>query len=217
MDAIIQKFNQETWIDFFEAIRRFYEYIDEDLLEFVPFSEEQLADCWEENLEKISKRLVQIINSRLHRREAIDSKKIIRFFQDTLLRCNGLRRRDTTSDAYLITKNFIDEDKLRDIITKNPHKGWNPFMLCNWIGKVVPCIFQPSRQLRNRYDFITVWYNPDWSIASAYVDTERLKDWTWAIYINEEDILDFYYWLYHPYVWWLVQSKRRWQLIMDLK
>lgn len=216
MNKIIADFINETWMDFFAAIRKFYDYIDEDLLSVLPFTPEQIDECWEENLKKIIKNLTKIMKERLHRRDAIDSKKIDGYFRDTHLRCNGLRRRDTTNEAYLIMRSFIDEDKLRDIITKNPHKGWNPFMLCNWITWIVPCIFLPSRKLRDRYDFLTVKYNPDGSIAAAEVDAKRLQDYKWTLYINEDDILSFFYWLYHPYIWWLVQSKQRGQLTYNI-
>ena len=41
---LVTKFNEDTWLDFYDAVRRFYEYIDEDLLSSVPFTEEQLKE-----------------------------------------------------------------------------------------------------------------------------------------------------------------------------
>lgn len=212
--ALILEVYNETGIDFFDAVRRFYEYIEEDLLSYVPFNEEQLENCPMEQLKELVKNLKDIINNRLHRREAIDWKKIAGYINDSIARCNWLRRRDTTSEAYLIMKNFIDEDKLRYIITRNPHKWWNPLMIMNWVTWVVPCIFLPSKALRDRYDFISIDYNPDKSIRSVWIDVKRLQTYD-TVFINEDDIVSFFYGLYHPYVWWLVQSKQRRLLVYE--
>lgn len=212
---LVQKFNEETWLDFYDAVKRFYECIDEDLLQFVPFTEEQLEDCWVDNLKEIIKILTKASKEKVHRREAITSKRITGYIDDSFERCNGLRRKDTTSEPYLIMQNFIDEDKIRDLIVRNPHKWWNPLQLINWITTwIIPCIFLPSKALRDRYDFIIVNRNPDWSICSIDIDVYRLLTYD-IIYINEQDIVSFYYWLYHPYVRWLVQSWQRKQLICE--
>lgn len=215
LKQLVQQFNQDTWLDFYDAVKRFYECIDEDLLQFVPFTEEQLEDCWVNNLKDIIKILTKASKEKVHRREVITSKRIISYFDDSFDRCDGLRRKDTTSESYLIISNFIDEDRLRDLIVRNPHKWWNPLQLINWINAwVVPCIFLPSKKLRDRYDFIIVNRNPDWSICSIDIDVHRLLTYD-VIYINEQDIVSFYYWLYHPYVRWLVQSWQRKQLICE--
>ena len=215
LKQLIQSFNEETWLDFYDAIKRFYECIDEDLLSSVPFTEDQLEECWEDNLKKIIEILTRVSKERLHRREAITSKRIIKYLDDSFDRCDWLRRRDTTTESYLIMSHFIDEDKLRDLIVRNPHKGWNPLQLINWINWwIVPCIFLPSKQLRERYDFIIPKYNPNGTIASVDIDVGRLLSFD-IIYINEQDIIKFYYGLYHPYVWWLVQSWQRKQLICE--
>lgn len=210
---LVTKFNEDTWLDFYDAVRRFYEYIDEDLLSSVPFTEEQLKDCSKSNLEDIIKILTKVAKDRLHRREAITSKRVISYLDDSFDRCDWLRRRDTTSEPYLIMSHFIDEDKLRDLIVRNPHKGWNPLQLINWInGWAIPCIFMPSKKLRDRYDFIIINRNPNGRIASVDIDVARLLSYD-TIYINEQDIVSFFYWLYHPYIWWIVQSWQRKQLI----
>lgn len=214
LKQLVQSFNQDTWLDFYDAVKRFYECINEELLSYVPFTEEQLEDCWEDNLKKIIEILTKASQSS-HRREAITSKRIIKYIDDSFDRCDWLRRKDMTTEPYLIMSNFIDEDKIRDLIVRNPHKGWNPLMLINWINAgTIPCIFLPSKQLRDRYDFISVKYKPDKSIGSVEIDVNRLLTYD-VIYINEQDIVSFYYWLYHPYVWWLVQSWQRKQLICE--
>lgn len=215
LKQLIQSFNQDTWLDFYDAVKRFYECIDEDLLSYVPFTEEQLEDCWKDNLKKIIEILTKASKERVHRRKAIISKRIIKYIDDSFDRCDWLRRKDMTTEAYLIMSHFIDEDKLRDLIVRNPHKGWNPLQLINWINWwVIPCIFLPSKALRDRYDFIIPNHKPDWSIASVDIDVERLLTYD-IIFINEQDIISFYYWLYHPYVWWIVQSWQRKQLICE--
>ncbi len=208
---MIDKFKEETGMDFFEAIPRFYEYIPESLLPFVPFTEEQIGNCFEQ----VYNSLLSIVKDKANRREAINWKRIDSYFEDSFNRCLWIKRRDTTNEHYLVMENFIDEDLLRDIITKNPHKWWNPLMLCNNIKWVIPCIFQPSLKLRQRYPFIIQKLWPSWKLIWADIDVEQLEKEV-KIYINEDDILGFYYWLYHPYIWWLIQSKQRNKLVHEL-
>lgn len=211
VEALIAKFKEETGMDFFEAVPRFYEYIDEVLLPFVPFTEEQI---WE-HFEEVYNNLLSIINDRANRRETINWKRIDSYFSDSYNRCLGLRRRDVTSEVYLITEAFIDEDKLRDIFTRNPHKCWNPLLLCNNVEGVIPCIFQPSLALRNKYPFIIQRYSPDGKLIWADIDVKLLKK-EQTIYINEDDIGKLYIGLYHPYIWGLIQSKQWNKLVHEL-
>ena len=200
---MINKFKEETGMDFFEAVPRFYEYIPEKLLPFVPFTEEQIGNCFEQ----VYNSLLSIINDKANRRESINWKRIDSYFEDSFNRCLGLRRRDTTGEAYLITEAFIDEDKLRDIFTRNPHKCWNPLLLCNNVEGIIPCIFQPSTSLRNKYPFIIQRYSPDKKLIWADIDVAVLKR-EHTLYINEDDIGKLYIGLYHPYIRGLVQSKQ---------
>ena len=209
--AKIAKFKEETGMDFFEAVPRFYEYIDEALLPFVPFTEEQVGNCFDQ----VYTNLLSIVNDKANRREAITGRRVDSYFQDSYNRCLWLKRRDTTSESYLIMEQFIDEDKLKDIVMRNPHKCWNPLLLCNGIEWTIPCIFQPSLQLRQRYPFIIQKLWPDWRLIWADIDVATLKK-EHAIYINEDDIGKFYYWLYHPYIWWLVQTRQWNKLIHEL-
>jgi len=199
----LTKFKEETGMDFFEAVPRFYEYIPENLLPFVPFTEEQIGNCFEQ----VYNSLLSIINDKANRRESINWKRIDSYFEDSFNRCLGLRRRDTTGEAYLITEAFIDEDKLRDIFTRNPHKCWNPLLLCNNVEGIIPCIFQPSTSLRNKYPFIIQRYSPDKKLIWADIDVSILKRER-TLYINEDDIGKLYIGLYHPYIRGLVQSKQ---------
>ena len=200
-------------MEFFDAVPRFYEYLPENLLSFVPFTEEQITD--ENSFRVVYDALLAVVNDRANRREAIIWKRIDSYFEDSYNRCLWLKRRDTTNESYLIMENFIDEDKLRDIITKNPHKWWNPLLLCNGIEWTIPCIFQPSLALRNKYPFIIQKLWPKWELIWADIDVWMLKKET-TIYINEDDIWKFYVWLYHPYIWWLIQSKQWNKLIHEL-
>ena len=209
--ALITKFKEETGMDFFEAIPRFYEYIPEELLPFVPFTEEQIGNCFEQ----VYNSLLSIVNNKANRRETITWKRIDSYFDDSFNRCLGLRRRDTTAESYLVMENFIDEDKLRDIIMKNPHKCWNPLLLCNNMDGTIPCIFQPSLSLRQRYPFIIQKYDVNRKLVGADIDVEVLKK-TPTIYINEDDIGCFYYGLYHPYIRGLIQSRQWNKLIHEV-
>lgn len=213
MNELILKFKEETGMEFFDAVPRFYEYLPENLLSFVPFTEEQITD--ENSFRVVYDALLAVVNDRANRREAIIWKRIDSYFEDSYNRCLWLKRRDTTNESYLIMENFIDEDKLRDIITKNPHKWWNPLLLCNGIEWTIPCIFQPSLALRNKYPFIIQKLWPKWELIWADIDVWMLKKET-TIYINEDDIWKFYVWLYHPYIWWLIQSKQWNKLIHEL-
>lgn len=208
---LIQTFKEETGMDFFEAVPRFYEYIDEKLLPFVPFTEEQIGNCFKE----VYDNLIDIVKNKANRRDTINGRRIDSYFEDSFNRCLWIKRRHTNGEEYLITENFIDEDLLRDIITKNPHKGWNPLMLCNNMDWIIPCIFQPSLSLRQRYPFIIQKTSPSWKLIGADIDTDLLKK-TSTIYINEDDIVSFYYGLYHPYIWSLVQSKQWNKLIHEI-
>jgi hypothetical protein len=64
----LTKFKEETGMDFFDAVPRFYEYIPEELLPFVPFTEEQIGNCFEQ----VYNSLLSIINDRANRRETIN-------------------------------------------------------------------------------------------------------------------------------------------------
>jgi len=211
VEARIAEFKEQTGMDFFEAIPRFYDYINEDLLPFVPFTMEQVGDCFDQ----VYNNLLYIVNNRDNKRDVINWKRIDSYFEDSFNRCLGLRRLDTTAESYLIMENFIDEDLLRDIIVNNPHKGRNPLMLCNGMEWTIPCIFQPSLSLRKKYPFITQKVWPDWRLIWAEIDTELLKKEV-KIYINDDDIVRFYYGLYHPYIWSLVQSKQWSKLVHEV-
>ena len=209
--SMLTTFKEETGMDFFEAVPRFYEYIPEELLPFVPFTEEQIGNCFEQ----VYNSLLSIIKDKANRRESINWKRIDSYFEDSFNRCLWIKRRDTTGESYLIMQNFIDEDLLKDIITKNPHKGWNPLMLCNNVKGTIPCIFQPSLALRNRYPFIIQRKNINGKLIWVDIDVEVLKK-TPTIYINEDDIGKFNYWLYHPYVRGLIQSRQWNKLIHEV-
>ena len=213
-EALLAKFKEETGMDFFDAVPRFYEYLPENLLSFVPFTEEQITD--ENSFKLVYDALLSIVKDRANRRNVIIWKRIDSYFEDSYNRCLGLKRKDTTNESYMIMENFIDEDKLRDIITKNPHKWWNPLLLCNNVEGTIPCIFQPSQSLRQKYPFIIQKYWPNRELLWADINVELLKKET-TIYINEDDIGKFYYGLYHPYIWGLIQSKQRNKLIHELK
>ena len=64
---MITKFKEETGMEFFDAVPRFYEYMPEDLLPFVPFTEDQIG----EKFEDVYNALVSIVNDKANRREAI--------------------------------------------------------------------------------------------------------------------------------------------------
>lgn len=212
-EQLILKFKEETWMDFFDAVPRFYEYLDEKVLPFVPFTEAQITD--ENSFRIVYDNLLAVVRDRANRREAIIWKRIDSYFNDSYNRCLWLKRRDTTNESYLIMEQFIDEDKLRDIITKNPHKWWNPLLLCNGVEWTVPCIFQPSLALRQRYPFIIQRYDCHNKLIWVDIDVEMLKK-EQAIYINEDDIKSFYYWLYHPYIRWLIQTRQWNKLVHEL-
>lgn len=212
---MLNQFKNKHNIDFFEAVVKLYEYIDEALLPFVPFKVEDIETIWEDKFKEIYKFIDSIAKKLITHRETIIANRIDSYFVNSFNRCLWLSRRDTTSDLFLVSQTFFDEDKLRDIITKNPHKWWNPLLLVNWYRWIIPCIFKPSRKLRERYNFIEMVYLWKWqNIIWANINVDKLMEYD-AIYINEDDILGFYWWLYHPYIWWLVQSRQWRQLSYD--
>lgn len=213
MEQKIIDFKANHNIDFFEAIIKLYDYIDETLLPFVPFKLEDInwMDEWKFN--EIYNFIDSIADKLISHRETIMANRIEYYFNNSMKRCLWLCRRDMTSDVFFVAQTLFDEDKLRDIITKNPHKWWNPLLLINWFEWIVPCIFKPSRQLRERYDFIETKYL--WTkIIGADINVAKLNEYD-GIYINEDDILEIYYWMYHPYIWWLIQSRQWTQLRHD--
>lgn len=210
MEQKIIDFKNNHNIDFFEAIIKLYEYIDETLLPFVPFKMEDINGVPEDKFNELYNFIDSIADKLISHRETIIANRIIHYFDNSFKRCLGIVRRDTTSDVFFVAQTFFDEDKLRDIITKNPHKWRNPLLLINWFEGTIPCIFKPSRALRERYDFIEpryLWKRLIW----ADINVAKLNEYEW-IYINEDDILGMYYWMYHPYIWWLIQSRQRSQL-----
>ena len=216
IDTIQKKlvsFKEETGMEFFDAVPRFYEYLPETVLSFVPFTEEQITDG--NSFKLVYDALLAVVNDRANRRNVIVWKRIDSYFEDSFNRCLWLKRKDTTNESYMIMENFIDEDKLRDIITKNPHKCWNPLLLCNNVEGIIPCIFQPSLKLREKYPFIIQKYSYNKTLIWADIDVSLLKK-EHTIYINEDDIGKFYYGLYHPYIWGLIQSRQRNKLIHEM-
>lgn len=213
MIELLTKFKEETGMEFFDAVPRFYEYFPENILPFVPFTEEQITD--ENSFKIVYDALLAIVTDKANKREAIIWRRIDSYFEDSYKRCLGLRRKDTTWEQYLIMEAFIDEDRLRYLITKNPHKWWNPLLLCNWIEGTIPCIFQPSIELRRRYPFIKQKLWPKWELIWAEIDVELMNK-EQLIYINEDDIMSFDYGLYHPYIWSLVQSYQWNKLIHEM-
>ena len=213
MIELLTKFKEETGMEFFDAVPRFYEYFPENILPFVPFTEEQVTD--ENSFKIVYDALLSIVTDKANKREAIIWRRIDSYFEDSYKRCLGLRRKDTTWEQYLIMEAFIDEDRLRYLITKNPHKWWNPLLLCNWVEGTIPCIFQPSIELRRRYPFIKQKLWPKWELIWAEIDVELMNK-EQLIYINEDDIMSFDYGLYHPYIWSLVQSYQWNKLIHEM-
>lgn len=206
--SLIAKFKEEHNIDFFDAIVKLYDYIDETLLPFVPFKVEDIETIWHDKFIEVFNFINSIADKLISHRETIIANRIDNYFINSYKRCMGTSRRDTTSDVFFVAQTFFDEDKLRDIIMKNPHKWRNPLLLINNCEWMIPCIFKPSKALRDRYDFINIQLL--WShIIGATIDTTKLNEYD-NIYINEDDILEFYYWMYHPYIWWLIQS-RQWR------
>lgn len=68
-ETLIAKFKEETGMEFFDAVPRFYEYLPETVLSFVPFTEEQVTD--ENSFRIVYDALLAVINDRANRREAI--------------------------------------------------------------------------------------------------------------------------------------------------
>ena len=69
MTDLLTKFKEETGMEFFDAVPRFYEYIPENILPFVPFTEEQITD--ENSFKIVYDTLLGIVTDKANRREAI--------------------------------------------------------------------------------------------------------------------------------------------------
>ena len=56
-------------MDFFDAVPRFYEYLDEKVLPFVPFTEAQITD--ENSFRIVYDNLLAVVRDRANHRETI--------------------------------------------------------------------------------------------------------------------------------------------------
>ena len=66
----LTKFKEETGMEFFDAVPRFYEYLPENILSFVPFTKEQITD--KNSFRIVYDALLAVIKDKANRREAIN-------------------------------------------------------------------------------------------------------------------------------------------------
>lgn len=203
--TLIKEFEKKTGMSFFSANQHFFWDMPDKIRSEVMLSEEDVNITSDENFKMVYDYLFPLAIWKEKPRKSIDAKKINSFFDDSVLRCNWFKRRDMTGEAWLIWNAFIEEDKIRNSLLKNQAICFNPLYQINWRWNTVPLIFQPSKKLMNRLKFITAdykwthlkWYNADLNYMKSF---EHLN-------IQENDIVSIYLWMYHPYIWGIIQKE----------
>lgn len=204
--TLIKEFEEKTGMSFFSANQHFFWDMPDEIRSEVMLSEEDVNITSDENFKMVYDYLFPLAIWKEKARKSIDAKKINSFFKDSISRCNWFKRRDTTSTDWLIGKAFINEWIIKNVLLRNQAICFNPLYQINWWWKSVPLIFQPSQKLLNRLKFITAeykwthlkWYNADLKYMKSF---EHLN-------IQENDIINLYLWMYHPYVRWLIQTEQ---------
>lgn len=203
----IQEFNDNYWADFYQLNKQYFLDISDNetlamnrIMSDYDIEDWYEEEYWNEYIKYFADK-VNVINKESTINKYISSAHLYTQEKQLLWK----RWTDRTTD-YFLMKQLVDQERVVECLCSNPNYAWNMYMLINkrW-WKEVRCIFKPSRRLLSIYDFIKPKYT--WSkLLWYYIDMERFKDYS-IIQILPNDILDIYWWAYHPYIRSLVQNK----------
>ena len=193
-------------MSFFSATEHYFADMPDNVRSECMFSMEDVNITSDENFKMVYDYLFPLAIWKENVRKSIDAKKIDSFFRDSLMRCWWTKRRDTTGNQYLISSTLINTDQIKNVLLKNQGICFNPLYQINKWWDIVPMIWKPSLKLLKRLKFITpVYYSWTTMIKWYNVDLRYLEAYD-TLNIQSNDIKEIYLWLYHPYIWWLIQN-----------
>lgn len=212
--AKLEEFKNRTWITFYRAVEEHFFDIDDETKLLAIFDDEWLEKATDENFNIIFNAINNLYNSN---RVSAKEKRIAQRFNQSQLRWLWFAQKYTNSADYDLMEAFIDENKIRYNLCHNNAIAFNPYFLANrsWCPDECRCIFKPSKRIQKLFKFLTPVYNKLHNRIVWYkIDVQLLRHYD-RIDLRPEDIEQFYWWMYHPYLRWLVQNNLFTGLIRD--
>lgn len=211
--AMLQTFKERTWVNFFSAVEEHFFDIDDETKRAAIFDMKGLEEASDEKFMKIYEAIDKLVDNRhVNARD----KRIAKWFEQSTVRSLWLVRKYSVGWEYDLLDAFKDEDKIKSNLCHNNLIAFNPYLLVNkWCPDECMCIFKPSDRIIKLFKFLTPCYYKNTTIIKWYkIDVELLRHYD-RIDLRPEDILQFYWWMYHPYLWWLIQNNLFTWLIRD--
>jgi len=216
------QFFSETKMDLYVCMEL---YVWEYPYEYMFFSRTDLQSLCkdEETTEDVLKVIATVKELAIkNRRKGTHQDKTTRKAFQSSRNKSLLKDRLSLTQSHREAETLFDEDKVRSVLAKHPRLALNPLCLVNGMqdGRCrIP--FVPSKSFFKRYDFLEREYHIDKNWRKRYsdkyfkIDVNKLQQFlkeNSTITLCENDIEFIYFALYSPYLWWLIQNNKFWEL-----
>ena len=153
-----------------------------------------------EKMNEVVNQLKLLCLERVSSKETLEAKHIKWFDEVSDEKC-FYPEKARYSQMYTAIKPFLDEEIIKNNLSKNATICFNPYMLLNYPDKDCPLIFQPSKELLEQYSFIKRRYS--WAsrvVVYYYIDADEYKAFrSGDIVVETKDILELNLRYLHPF------------------
>ncbi len=204
LEMLKSKFETEVWISLYEAMSLcFWEYD----CSYYAYNDDSAIILDEDWFTEVVNQLKSLCLERISSKETLEAKHIKCFAKVSDEKCfNPEKAR--CSRMYTAMKPFLDEEIIKNNLSKNATICFNPYMLLNYPDKDCPLIFQPSKELLEQYSFIKKKYS--WAsrvVIYYYIDADEYKAFrSGDIVVEAKDILELNLRYLHPFHRWAIQQ-----------
>lgn len=204
LEKLKSEFETEVWIWLYEAMSLcFWEYD----CGYYAYSDDSAIILDEEWFAEVVNQLKSLCLERISSRETLEAKHINWFAKVSDEKCFNPKKA-RYSRMYTAMKPFLDEETIKNNLSKNATICFNPYMILNYPDKNCPLVFQPSKELLEQYSFIKKIYC--WAsrvVLYYYIDADEYKAFrSWDIVVEPKDILELNLRYLHPFHRGAIQS-----------
>lgn len=204
LEKLKSEFETEVWVWLYEALNLWFWNYD---CEYYAYNDESAIRLDEGWFTEIVNQLKTLCLERISSKETLEAKHIKCFAKVSDEKCfNPEKAR--YSRMYTAIKPFLDEEKIKNNLSRNATLCFNPYMILNYPDINCPLIFTPSKELLEQYRFIKKKYS--WTsrvVLYYYIDMEEYKSFrSWDIVVEPADMLELNLRYLHPFHRWAIQN-----------
>ncbi len=204
LNKLKSEFETEVWISLYEWLSLcFWDYD----CGYYAYSDDSAIILDEKWFTEVVNQLKLLCLERISSKETLEAKHIKWFAEVSDEKC-FYPEKARYSRMYTAIKPFLDEEIIKNNLSKNATICFNPYMLLNYPDKDCPLIFQPSKELLEQYSFIKKKYS--WAsrvVIYYYIDADEYKAFrSGDIVVEAKDILELNLRYLHPFHRWAIQQ-----------